>query len=86
MGDSWLHEAVCRQRPKLWVTVGYMKLCRQNLELWPIICSSFTTVTEVTDRSVSSFLSERQNNNLSLCSTAHYSADSATVAPFLYKL
>ena len=25
--DSWLHEAVCRQRPELWVTVGYMKLC-----------------------------------------------------------
>ena len=27
MADSWLHEAVCRQRPELWVTVGYMKLC-----------------------------------------------------------
>jgi len=26
-GDSWLHEAVCRQRHELWVTVGYMKLC-----------------------------------------------------------
>jgi hypothetical protein len=25
--DSWLHEAVCRQRPELWVAVGYMKLC-----------------------------------------------------------
>jgi len=24
--DSWLHEAVCRHRPELWVTVGYMKL------------------------------------------------------------
>jgi len=23
--DSWLHEAVCRQTPQLWVTVGYMK-------------------------------------------------------------
>ena len=27
MGDSWLQEAACRQRPELWVTVGYMKLC-----------------------------------------------------------
>ena len=27
MGGSWLHEAVGRQRPELWVTVEYMKLC-----------------------------------------------------------
>ena len=27
MGDSWLHETVRRQRPELWVIVGYMKLC-----------------------------------------------------------
>ena len=27
MADSWLHEAVCRQRPELWLKVGYMKLC-----------------------------------------------------------
>ena len=27
MGDSWLHEAVCRERPELSVTVGYMKPC-----------------------------------------------------------
>jgi len=26
VGDSWLHGAVCRQRPDLWVRVGYMKL------------------------------------------------------------
>ena len=26
MADSWLNEAVCRQRPELWLTVGYMKL------------------------------------------------------------
>jgi len=25
--DSWLHEAVCRQIPGLWSTVGNMKLC-----------------------------------------------------------
>jgi len=25
--ESWLHEAVCGQRPELWLTVGYMKLC-----------------------------------------------------------
>jgi len=27
VGDGWLHEAVCRQSPELWVTDGYMKLC-----------------------------------------------------------
>jgi len=27
VGESRLHEAVCRQRPELWVRVGYMKLC-----------------------------------------------------------
>ena len=27
MGEIWLHEAVCRQTPELWVRVGYMKLC-----------------------------------------------------------
>ena len=27
MGDSWLHEAVCRQRPELWVKVSYIMLC-----------------------------------------------------------
>jgi len=27
VGDSWLHEAECRQRPELCVTVGYMALC-----------------------------------------------------------
>jgi hypothetical protein len=27
VGDSWLHEAVFRQKPDLCVTVGYMKLC-----------------------------------------------------------
>jgi len=26
MSESWLDGAVCRQRPELWVTVGYMKL------------------------------------------------------------
>jgi hypothetical protein len=26
VGDSRLHEAVCRQRPELWVIVGYVKL------------------------------------------------------------
>jgi hypothetical protein len=25
--DSWLHEAVCRQKPEIWPAVGYMKLC-----------------------------------------------------------
>ena len=27
MGDSWLHEAMCRQYPELWLRVVYMKLC-----------------------------------------------------------
>ena len=27
VADSRLHEAVCRQRFELWLTVGYMKLC-----------------------------------------------------------
>ena len=26
MGDRWIHEAVCRQRLELWVTVSYVKL------------------------------------------------------------
>jgi hypothetical protein len=27
VNDSWFHEAVCRQRPELCVTFGYMKVC-----------------------------------------------------------
>jgi len=27
VGDSWLHETVCRERPDMWVPVGYSKLC-----------------------------------------------------------
>ena len=27
MAYRWLYEAVCTQRPELWLTVGYMKLC-----------------------------------------------------------
>jgi hypothetical protein len=27
VGKSWLHEAVRRQRPEMWVKVGSMKLC-----------------------------------------------------------
>jgi len=27
MGDIWLHEAVCRQIPELWLKVGNMMLC-----------------------------------------------------------
>jgi len=27
VGDSWLHEVICRQRPEMYVTVVYMKLC-----------------------------------------------------------
>jgi len=27
VADSWLHEAVCRETPELWLTVDYMKLC-----------------------------------------------------------
>ena len=27
VADSWLYEAVCRQRPELWLIVAYMKPC-----------------------------------------------------------
>jgi len=27
VGESWLHEAFCREGTELWVIVGYMKLC-----------------------------------------------------------
>ena len=27
MVDSWLHDAVCRQRLDIWSKVGYMTLC-----------------------------------------------------------
>jgi hypothetical protein len=37
VADSWLHEAVCRHRPELWPTVGYMKLCVGSPELWPTV-------------------------------------------------
>ena len=30
MSDSWLYEAVCRRKPELWVSVGYMKLCLER--------------------------------------------------------
>ena len=34
MVESWLHEAVCRQRPELCVTVVYMKLCVDRDMTW----------------------------------------------------
>jgi len=34
VGDSWLHEALCRQRPELWVTVGYKAVYRKIREQW----------------------------------------------------
>ena len=39
MGDRWLHEAVCGQRPELWVTDGYMKLCvdRDLYCVWQLV-------------------------------------------------
>ena len=38
MAESWLHEALCRQRPELWLRVGYIKaVCRQRPEMWPIV-------------------------------------------------
>ena len=33
MGDSWLHETVCRQRPEQWVKFGYMKLSVERKQL-----------------------------------------------------
>jgi hypothetical protein len=35
VAESWVHDAVCRQRPELWLRVGYMMLCGQRPELWP---------------------------------------------------
>ena len=42
MSNSWLHEAVCRQRP----------------EVWPIFGYSIVTVFEVAERPVSSSYGE----------------------------
>ena len=72
MVGSWLHEAVYRQRP----------------ELWPIFGSPIVTVFEVTDRSVSSSLWRKaEQQSLAVLHTTLLSTeDSATVAPFLYKL
>ena len=30
MAESCLHEAVCRQRPELWLKVGYIYLCKNR--------------------------------------------------------
>jgi len=27
VAESWLHEAVCRMRTEMWLTVGYKNLC-----------------------------------------------------------
>jgi len=37
--SNWLLEAVCIQRPELWATVGYMKLCvDRNLKCgWELV-------------------------------------------------
>ena len=41
MADSWLHEAVCRQSPELWLTVGFIEsVCRQR----PTVGFYFVTV------------------------------------------
>jgi len=42
VSDSLIYEAVCRQRPEMWVGVGYMKLCVErdlNCELKLVICN-----------------------------------------------
>ena len=43
MAESWLQEDVCRQRPELWTTIGYMKMCVDRdlncgLKLVTLIC------------------------------------------------
>ena len=72
MVGSWLHEAVYRQRP----------------ELWPIFGSSIVKVFDVTERSVSSSLWRKaEQQSLAVLHTTLLSTeDSATVAQFLYKL
>ena len=62
--------AVCRQR----LNCGWELF----LQSWQYLKSQIALCQAV--------YGERQNSNLSLYCTAHYSADSATVAPFLYKL
>jgi hypothetical protein len=72
VADSWLHEGVYRERTKLWPTVTWKysktqiwnvtesllheSVCRQRPELWPIFGSPILTVFAVTQRSVSSSL------------------------------
>jgi len=34
VGNSLLHEAVCRQRPQLLVSVGYIAVYRQIIKQW----------------------------------------------------
>ena len=72
MVGSWLHEAVYRQRP----------------ELWPVFGSPIVTVPEVTERCVSSSLWRKaeQQSLAVLHITLLSTKDSATLAPFLYKL
>jgi len=60
-------------------------VCRQRPELSHIFVSSILNVFEVTERYVSSSLCQKIEQQ-SITVLPHYSADSATVAPFLYNL
>jgi len=75
VGDSWFHEAVCRQRPELWVTVGYMKLfVDTDLNYFPIFCAPILTIFEVTERSVSSsLLRKAQQQSIAVLRTTLFS-------------
>jgi len=83
--SSTLSTAVCRERPELWVRVRYMKLCVDTD--WTVgDCWVHVAVRRHRPELCRSVCYERQNSNPSLYCTPHYSADSATVAPFLCKL
>jgi len=77
--------AVFRQKTELWSTVYYMKLCVDRdlktgrylvLPSWQYLQSQSALCHAV--------YGEKYKSNLSLYCTPHYSADSDTVALFLY--
>jgi len=87
MSKSWLYEALSRHSPEMWPLIGYIRLCVDidlNFGRYLVLPSwQYLKSQSVLCQAV---YGKRQNSNLSLYCTPHYSEDSATVAPFLYKL
>ena len=49
MVDGWLHEAVCRQRPELWLTVDYvMKIGGLYPATFVIVVTRVVVTTDAT--------------------------------------